>query len=71
MAGPNRAIIPAVTAPCPASPTLVDANSGFSVPRRSPWAGCCKITASVTMRNKLPWWEPEATAQVAPRWTLT
>ncbi len=63
--GRTEAIIPAVTRALPGIATLVDANSGFSVPRAIAVGRMLQDHGVSHYEEPVPWWELEATAQVA------
>ena len=63
--GRTEAIIPAVTGALPGIATLVDANSGFSVPRAIEVGWMLQDHGVVHYEEPVPWWDLDATRAVA------
>jgi L-alanine-DL-glutamate epimerase-like enolase superfamily enzyme len=63
--GRTEAIIPAVTGALPGIATLVDANSGFSVPRAIEVGRMLQDHGVVHYEEPVPWWDLDATRAVA------
>ena len=68
--GRTEAIIPAVTAALPGLDTLVDANSGFTVPRAIAVGRMLEDHGVGHYEEPVPWWDLDATRQVADALTI-